>query len=133
MLTFDTFMIEFRASFLLDNWEEDTLSNILSLSQGNQTFWSFAISMQSKNALLVNMPSHLDTEKLRNQLQANITPYLKVCCHHDKIDAITNFQMWLKNVRRLDELLTMERKGVEAMMKAGRDTSHNNAALTELS
>jgi len=71
MLSFKEFMTEFHASYLPPNWEEDTRSEVLSLMQGNQTFWNYMVTLQSKNALLTGTPSHLAKDKLRHQLEAN--------------------------------------------------------------
>jgi hypothetical protein len=56
-LSFDTFVIEFRVAYLPENWEQDTRSEVLSLSQGSQSFWDFVVTLQSKNALLTNTAS----------------------------------------------------------------------------
>ena len=43
-LTFPNFMVEFCAGYLPKNWEQDAQAEVLSLTQGNQTFWDFAIT-----------------------------------------------------------------------------------------
>ena len=73
-LTFAEFMVEFRASYLPKNWEQDACAEVLSLTQGNQTFWDFTISLQSKNTLLHRyyVFSTLPKDKLHHQMEANM-------------------------------------------------------------
>jgi hypothetical protein len=130
-LTFNAFMVEFCTAYLPENWEQDTRGEVLSLSQGTQTFWDFAITLQSKNALLSNTTSHLSKDKLRHQLEANMERRLAARCRHDKVDEIADFDKWLKHVKHVDDLLIAERKEVEAIMKAGRKSTRCSATLTE--
>ena len=65
-LLFDNFMDKFRTNYLAEDWEEDTLCEILSMTQGNNTFWDYAIALQSKNSLLHGTTSHLLDDKLRH-------------------------------------------------------------------
>ena len=55
-LSFDTFMTDFRQNYLVDNWEEDTLRKLLSMSQGSSTFWDYIIAAQSKIPFSVQLP-----------------------------------------------------------------------------
>jgi hypothetical protein len=107
-LTFNAFMVEFHAAYLPENWEQDTHGEVLSLSQGTQTFWDFAVTLQSKNALLSNTMSHLSKDKLRHQLEDNMERRLAARCRHDKVDEIADFDKWLKHVKHIDDLLIAE-------------------------
>ena len=71
-LSFSAFMTEFRQNYLAEDWEEDTLRKLLSMSQGNSTFWDYAVAVQSKNSLLRGTTSHLPDDKLRHQLGAGM-------------------------------------------------------------
>jgi hypothetical protein len=77
-------MTEFRAAYLPKDWEEDTRSDVLAMSQGAGTFWDFAVSIQSRNALLAGTASHLTKEKLRHQLEANMSKKLSAKCRSKK-------------------------------------------------
>jgi hypothetical protein len=65
-LSFDVFMMDFRQNYLAEDWEEDTLRELLSMSQGSNSFWDYAVAVQSKNALLRGTTSHLPDDKLRH-------------------------------------------------------------------
>ena len=67
-LSFDAFMTEFRTNYLAEDWEEDTLRELLSMTQGTSTFWDYAVALQSKNSLLRGTTSELPDDKLRQQL-----------------------------------------------------------------
>jgi hypothetical protein len=130
-LSFDAFMIEFRAAYLPENWEQDTRGEVLSLSQGIQSFWDFTITLQSKNTLLTNTASHLSKDKLCHQLEANIEKCLAARCQHDKVDETADFDKWLKSVKHIDDLLIAECKEMEAIMKVGRESTRRSASLAE--
>ena len=46
-LSFNAFMVDFRANYLAKDWEEDTLRELLSMTKGGPSFWDFAITVQS--------------------------------------------------------------------------------------
>jgi len=100
-LTFEEFMKEFRTSYLPPNWEEDMCSEVLSLTQGQQTFWNYVVTLQSKNALLAGTPSHLLKEKLCHQLEANMEKRLKAKCHDANTTLVTDFTKWLQEIKHL--------------------------------
>jgi len=56
-LTFEDFMTKFCALYLPLNCEDDTCSEVLSLMQGQQTFWNYAVMLQSKNTILASTVS----------------------------------------------------------------------------
>ena len=51
-LSFDEFMVEFKAGYLEEDWEDTTRRELLSMTQGNTSFWDYAHRLQSKNSLL---------------------------------------------------------------------------------
>ena len=68
-LSFDVFMTEFHANYLAEDWEEDTLHELLSMTQGASTFWDYAIALQSKNSLLHGTTSELPDDKCVSNLE----------------------------------------------------------------
>jgi hypothetical protein len=72
VLPFDTFMTDFHQNYLAEDWEEDTLCKVLSMSQGTSSFWDYAVAVQYKNSLLCGMTSHLPDDKLCHQLGAGM-------------------------------------------------------------
>lgn len=71
-LPFVAFMIEFRTNYLAEDWEEDTLCELLSMTQGGSTFWDYAVAIQANNSLLQGTTSHLPDDKLQHQLAASM-------------------------------------------------------------
>jgi hypothetical protein len=55
-LSFTNFMKEFCLAFLDKNWEEEIRCKLNSMSQGNNTFWEFAIKVQAKTLCLQTPP-----------------------------------------------------------------------------
>jgi hypothetical protein len=76
-LSFDDFMVEFHTNYLAEDWEEDTLRELLSMMQGATSFWDFAVAIQSKNSLLCNTTSHLPNDKLCQQISAGMELHLQ--------------------------------------------------------
>ena len=98
-LSFNDFMDEFRTNYLAEDWEEDTLREILSMTQGNHTFWDYAIALQSKNSLLRGTTSHLTDDKLRHQLGAGMETRLAKKVSTEKLNKVVEFRKWLNEVR----------------------------------
>jgi len=130
-LTFEDFMAEFCASYLLPNWEDHTHSKVLSLTQGQQTFWNYTVTLQSKNVLLANTPSHLTKEKLQHQLEANMEKRLKAKCCDANTSLITDFTKWLQDIKHLEDGLIIKRTELQNMMKASCNSSCKTAMLAE--
>jgi hypothetical protein len=65
-LRFKDFMEEFHATYLDEDWEEDTRCKLGGMMQGKDRFWDYMIPVQAKNSLLTGTPSHLDAEKLHH-------------------------------------------------------------------
>jgi len=42
-LTFEDFMVEFRAAYLDEDWEENTRRELGGMAQGKDSFWDYAI------------------------------------------------------------------------------------------
>jgi hypothetical protein len=122
-LSFDDFMVEFRTNYLAEDWEEDTLRELLSMTQGATSFWDFAIAIQSKNSLLRDTTSHLPNDKLCQQIGAGMELRLSKKVSAEKLNQVTDFRKWLNEVRRCDEALCAEREEYERIAKESRDSS----------
>jgi hypothetical protein len=123
-LPFATFIAEFRTNYLAEDWEEDTLRELLSMTQGNSTFWDYAVAIQSKNSLLQDTVSHLPNDKLHHQLGAGMEIRLSKKVSSEKLNKVVDFRKWLNKVRRCDEILRAEREEYERIAKEARDSSH---------
>jgi hypothetical protein len=122
-LSFDAFMIEFCANYLAEDWEEDTLHKLLSMTQGTSTFWDYAINLQSKNSLLCGTTSHLSDDILRQQLGAGMEVRLSKKAFTEKLNKVVDFRKWLNEVKHCDEGLRAEREEYERIAKENRDVS----------
>jgi hypothetical protein len=130
-LTFAEFMVEFKAGFLLEDWEEITHIELLAMQQGVDSFWDFAVQVQLKNALLCNTNLFLDKDQLRHCIESGMTPKLTLRCRHEKSNKIVVFKEWLADVRHIDDLLCADRTELEALQKGQRDSTRRSNALTE--
>ena len=98
-LSFNDIMDEFYTNYLAEDWEEDTLREILSMTQGNHTFWDYAIALQSKNSLLRGTTSHLTDDELCHQLGAGMETRLAKKVSTEKLNKVVEFRKWLNEVR----------------------------------
>jgi hypothetical protein len=98
-LSFDDFMTEFHANYLAEDWEGDTLREVLSMTQGSGTFWDYVIALQSKNSLLRGTVSHLPEDKLRHQLGAGMETRLSKKVSTEKVNKVPEFRKWLNEVK----------------------------------
>jgi hypothetical protein len=116
--------------YLTEDWEEDTLHELLSMTQGASSFWDYTIAMQSKNAPLCGTVSHLPDDKLRHQLGAGMEIHLSKKVSSEKLNKIADFHKWLSEVRRCDEVLRAEGEEYKCIAKDSRDSSRraNNFA-----
>ncbi|KIM81505.1 hypothetical protein PILCRDRAFT_8569 [Piloderma croceum F 1598] len=97
-LSFDMFMINFHTNYLTEDWEEDTLCDLLSMTQGTTTsFWDFAVAVQNKNSLL------------RVRLSKKVS--LK------KLNKVVDFCKWFNEVQSCDEGLRVEREEYEGIAR----------------
>jgi hypothetical protein len=126
---FATFMIEFRSNYLVEDWEEDTLRKLLSMTQGSSSFWDYTVAVQSKNSLIRNTASHLPDDKLHHLLGAGMEIRLSKVSS-EKVNKVMDFHKWLNEVRRCDEVLRAEREEYERIAKDNRDSSRR-ANFTE--
>jgi len=122
-LSFDAFMVEFRDNYLAEDWEEDTLREVLSMTQGNGSFWDFAVAIQNKNSLLRETSSHLADDKLRHQINAGMEVRLSKKVSSEKVNKVIGFRKWLGEVKRCDDVLRAEREEYERIAKDNRDAS----------
>ena len=130
-LSFDAFMTDFHQNYLAEDWEEDTLHELLSMSQGASSFWDYAVAVQSKNSLLHGMTSHLPDDKLRHQLGAGMEVRLSKKVSSEKVNKTLDFRKWLNEVKRCDDVLRTEREEYECIAKENRDTSRRNNYTNE--
>jgi hypothetical protein len=130
-LSFAEFMVEFKAGFLLEDWEEITHIELLAMQQGVDSFWDFAVQVQSKNALLRDTDLFLDKDQLRHRIESGMTPKLTLRCRHEKSNKIVVFKEWLADVRRINDLLRADRAELEALQKSQRDSTRRSNALTK--
>jgi hypothetical protein len=130
-LSFEDFMSEFRTNYLEEDWESTTRRQLLAMTQGNQSFWTFAVALQAKNSLLINTPSYLQKDKLRHQIEAGIDAKLAKKCDAEKSNKIVDFKKWMADVRRLDDGIRADRLELELAMKNNRDSNRRNNPLTE--
>jgi hypothetical protein len=92
-------MTNFHQNYLVEDWEEDTLHELLSMSQGSSSFWDYAVAVQSKNSLLRGTPLHLPDDKLHHQLSAGMEVRLSKKVSSEKLNKIVDFQKWLNDVK----------------------------------
>jgi hypothetical protein len=123
-LSFDAFTIKFCANYLAEDWEEDTLRKLLSMTQGTSTFWDYAVNLQFKNSLLRSTTSHLSDDKLRQQLGAGMEVRLSKKVSTKKLKKVVDFCKWLNKVKHCDEGLCAEREEYERIAKENRDASN---------
>ena len=123
-LLFAAFMSEFRLNYLAKDWEEDTLCELLSMTQGTSLFWDYAIAIQSKNSLLQGTVSHLPDDKLHHQLGTGMEIRLSKKVSLEKVNKVQDFYKWLNDVRRCDDVLRVEREEYECIVKDNRESSH---------
>jgi len=130
-LTFEEFMIEFRTNYLEDDWELMTHRQLLTMTQGNQTFWNFAVALQAKNSLLINTNLYLLKDKLCHQIKAGIDAKLAKKCDSEKSNKIVDFKKWLADVKCLNKGICADRVELELAMKTNCDSNRCSNALME--
>ena len=130
-LPFDMFMTDFHQNYLAEDWEEDTLHELLSMSQGSSSFWDYAVAMQSKNSLLHSTTSHLPDNKLHHQIGVGMEVRLLKKVSAEKLNKIVEFRKWLNEVKQCDNALRAEREEYERIAKENCDTSRQNNYSTE--
>lgn len=130
-LTFPNFMKEFRIAFLDEDWEGKCCCELLTMTQGRDAFKDYLCRLQTKNALLMNMTSHLDESKLRHQLEAGLEEVLDVRVKLLKSNKIVPFKDWTDEVKHIDKLISAERGDMQRMLNQNHDSRCNNSALAD--
>ena len=120
-LSFADFMDEFRHAYLEEDWEEDTRRDVLGMSQGSDSFWDYAVSLQSKNSLLRGTTSHLSDEQLRHQLGAGMELRLSKKIGGKKVNKIVDFRRWLNEMKHFDDQIRDECEEYERIFKESRE------------
>ena len=123
VLPFNAFMTDFRWNYLAEDWEEDTLRELLSMSQGSGSFWDYTVAMQSKNSLLHGTTSHLPNDKLHHRIGAGMEVRLSKKVSAEKLNKIVEFHKWLNEVKQCDDALRTEREEYNCIATENRDTS----------
>jgi hypothetical protein len=118
-------MIEFCTNYLVEDWEEDMLHEILSMTQDNASFWDFTVAIQNKNSLLQGTTSHLEDDKLCHQINAGKEVRLSKKVSLEKLNKVIGFHKWLSKVKRCDDVLRMEREEYKRIAKENRDSSRH--------
>jgi hypothetical protein len=125
-LTYTEFMKEFRAAYLEKDWEEIMCIELLAMTQGNSSFWDFAIQVQAKNSLLHDTASHLSKHDLCQCIESGMTQKLALHCRLERCNEATGLKKWLIKVKCVDDLLRIERAEFESLAKATCDASRRN-------
>jgi hypothetical protein len=131
VLDFTEFMIEFRAAYLLKDWEETIHIELLGMNQRTNQFWDFTVVVQSKNTFFCDTGSHLNKKKLCHRIESGMTAKLANRCRLDKVRKIKKFIDWLTEVKRIDNLLCAECLEWEAMHKTVYTDYHCNNTLAK--
>ncbi|KIM80281.1 hypothetical protein PILCRDRAFT_9809 [Piloderma croceum F 1598] len=130
-LSFEDFMSEFCTNYLEEDWESTMCHELLTMTQGNQSFWAFAVALQAKNSLLINTPLYLQKDKLRHQIKARINAKLAKKCDTAKLNKITDFKKWMADIQSLDDRICSKRLKLELAMKNSCDSSRCNNPVNE--
>ena len=131
-LMFAAFMTEFKKLYLPKDWEEITRIKLLQMNQGNDIFWNFAIQVQTKNSILIDTPSYLDKDQLRNRIEAGMNSKLALRVRLDKVGNKDNtLAEWLDNIKCVDELMRAENANFESIVKATHKSTRRTNTLAE--
>ena len=131
-LSFTNFMTEFKTGYLDEGWEEDTHHNVLGMSQGMDSFWNYAVTLQAKNFLLHGTTSHLLDEQVCHQLGASMELRLLKKISVEKVNKIIDFCKWLNEVKHFDDQLHDKCEEYEHIMKESREANCCANPVSEL-
>jgi len=101
------------------------------MTQGDSSFWDFAIQVQAKNSLLHDTASHLSKHDLCQHIESGMTQKLALRCRLERCNEATGLEKWLIEVKRVDDLLHIERAEFESLAKATHDAGRCNNAFAE--
>jgi hypothetical protein len=101
------------------------------MTQEEQSFRDFAVKVQAKNSLLRNTPSYLNQEKLCHRIKSGMNQKLALRCRLEKLSKVDEFEKWLAEIRRIDDLVKNEKAEFESLARATRETTRRNNALAE--
>ncbi|KAF5319332.1 hypothetical protein D9619_008381 [Psilocybe cf. subviscida] len=111
----DSYLTEFAAYVLDDNWARDVHGQILSSRQGAKPFKQWYVEMSNLNNILGMAPAgasvkKLSEDSLRAQLAANLTGDLRDYLNDNgTVDGITDVHKWALAVDKADTHLRRER------------------------
>lgn len=104
--SFADFMADLRGEALGSNWARSLRTEIFRTRQDGRVFFDWVCETESKNAMLVPVPSaHISNERLRDHFEANMNYALSQRCQRNSIISITDYREWTKAVKQEDELL----------------------------
>jgi hypothetical protein len=130
-LSFEDFMSKFRTNYLEEDWESTMRHELLAMTQGNLSFWTFAIALQAKNSLLIKTPLYLQKDKLRHQIEAGINAKLAKKCDTAQSNKIADFKKWMADIRCLDHGICNNHIELELAMKNNRESNRCNNPVNE--
>lgn len=133
--TFADFMAKLRLLVLAPGWEAKLKTSILGMRQGDVSFMEFYNHMASRNILLRGSPSQLPIEKIREQLEANMTAELRDQVEYEDVHLEKDFDLWTTKVRRVDEHMQSKREQDRARWgkRAALSDSSRNANVASSS
>lgn len=108
--TFAEFMVKLRALVLAPGWEGKLKTSILGMRQGDLSFIKFYNRLASRNILLRGSSSHLPIDKVRDQLEANMTAELREMVEYERVHNEADFDAWITEVRRIDDHMASKRE-----------------------
>ena len=118
-LKFPEFMTRLRNEFLKRDWDRKIKLSMLASKQGERPFAEWAYEVQTHNTLLHGRPYHFSDEALRETLENNMDPGLKLRIRRmaKDVESPTPLRDWIETVKAEDEYVVRERKEVKEMVK----------------
>ena len=109
---FTEFMKTFRERWLSPNWEHEITAQILGarLDPNKDRFENWVTRIQKLNVTLRGTTSHLDSDKLRAQLEAGLDLDLRILAADNGVHEVKDLQTWVDKVRTLDRKRQNDRK-----------------------
>ena len=102
------------------------------MTQSNDMFWDFAVQVQAKNSILIDTPSYLDKDQLRNCIEAGMNSKLALCvCLEKENDKTKSLGDWLDNIKDIDELIHAATANFESIAKASHESTRCANVLTK--
>ena len=120
-LKFPVFMDRLRDHILEKDWDRKIKLSILDFKQGECPFGEWVYDLQNRNALLWGRPHHFSDVALRETIENNMDPVLKIKVRRIVFAPTALIQEWVAAVTVEDETVARERKAMtDAIDKAAR-------------